>query len=421
MRRTSILLIGAGGYGNIYLDFFRDGIIDENKAGLAGVADPFAGTSPGYKWLIQNRIPIYDTPEAFFQQHHADLTVIAAPTSFHLPYSILAMENGSHVLCEKPLTSTVQEMDFLEREQKRLGFQLGVGFQWSFSDTMGKIKKDILSGVYGRPRVLKAFISWPRLVRYYQSSSWKGRVKDSSGNFILDSIVSNAAAHYLHNMFFLLGNTMETAAYPEWVDAELYRAKDIESFDTCFLKGKVAGGGFYYAASHATNINGDPKFSYEFERGTIEFNSKRQDNLATGHLTDGRTIVYGNPFEQKEEACKLQAMIDYIQENRPVRCTIPTSHPHLLTCNAVFDYGKVTNLPQETLMKIHMDNPALANIYCGGLYADMLDCYREGLLPHEKGFGWSKKSVHIDLKGYSKFHGTVFSGGNEHEQKQLLL
>ena len=52
----------------------------------------------------------------------------------------------------------------------------------------------------------------------------------------MDSIVTNAASHYLHNLFFLRGDDLGKAQESETVEAELYRAKAIETFDTCFFK-----------------------------------------------------------------------------------------------------------------------------------------------------------------------------------------
>lgn len=408
MKPIKILLAGAGGYGNVYVEYFRQGRMERENARLAGVADPFAEKAPGYAWLQENKIPIYSTPADFFRENQADLTIIATPTNLHSPYSITAMENGSHVLCEKPLTPTLQELDALEQERKRLDRQLGVGFQWSFSQTMGRLKEDILAGVYGRPKMLKTFISWPRALSYYGSSTWKGRVRDGKGGYILDSIVTNAAAHYLHNIFFLLGSTMETAAYPERVEAELYRAKQIESFDTCILRGCAGGGRFLYVASHATQLNLEPSFCYEFEKGAVVFNQDAQDNCVTGRLSDGRTIVYGDPFTNEEIFQKCRAMLDYIRTGQLPRCTISTVRPHLLTCNAVFDYGRVTDFPHSMLAEEHMDDPKKANLCCPGLYEDLLSCYQDAALPSEKGFPWSAPAALIPVADYKKFLGGAF-------------
>jgi hypothetical protein len=64
---------------------------------------------------------------------------------------------------------------------------------------------------------------------YYQRSFWSGRIKDDNGNWILDSVASNATAHYIHNMFYVLGNEVDKSAVPVEVAAELYRANNIEN------------------------------------------------------------------------------------------------------------------------------------------------------------------------------------------------
>lgn len=408
MAKVKILLAGVGGYGNIYVSLLAKGFGENEGAVLAGIADPFAETAPGYEWLRKQGVPFFNTPAEFFREHQADLTVISTPTPLHSPYSIAAMENGSHVLCEKPLTPTVQELDALEERRRQLGKQLGAGFQWSFCETMTHLKRDILSGVYGKPRMMKTFISWPRGLSYYQTSTWKGRVRDGKGGYILDSIVTNAAAHYLHNIFFLLGGTMGSAAYPESMSAELYRAKDIESFDTCILRGKVGEGEFFYVASHATDLNCDPYFCYEFEKGTVTFNQDGEKGIVTGHLNDGRTVTYGDPFTDEEVFCKLRDMIRCARDGETPQCSIETVRPHLLACNALFDFGRVINFPVEMLEKVNMDDPANANICCRGLYQDLRACYEEAAFPSERGYSWSKPAVSIPLSGYQFFKGGAF-------------
>jgi len=46
-----------------------------------------------------------------FQSGTIDAVYIASPNAFHAEQSILAMENGIHVLCEKPAVNSVNEME----------------------------------------------------------------------------------------------------------------------------------------------------------------------------------------------------------------------------------------------------------------------------------------------------------------------
>ena len=59
------------------------------------------------------------------------------------------------------------------------------------------------------------------------SINQKYQVSDEQGNPIFDSPVSNACAHYLHNMLYVLGPTRETSAMPARVQAELTRDPEL--------------------------------------------------------------------------------------------------------------------------------------------------------------------------------------------------
>ena len=60
------------------------------------------------KYGVKN---VYTNLEEMFQSGTIDAVYIASPNSFHAEQSILAMENGIHVLCEKPAVTSLTEMD----------------------------------------------------------------------------------------------------------------------------------------------------------------------------------------------------------------------------------------------------------------------------------------------------------------------
>ncbi len=99
-----------------------------------------------------------------------------------------------------------------------------------------------MEGVFGRAVRLKTITLWPRTHSHYARSRWAGRIKDDHGSWVLDSPVNNATAHYLHNMLYLLGKTTNSSARPASVEAELYRANNIENYDTGALRIKTEEG-----------------------------------------------------------------------------------------------------------------------------------------------------------------------------------
>ncbi|QUW21533.1 Gfo/Idh/MocA family oxidoreductase [Sporosarcina sp. Marseille-Q4063] len=81
------------------------------------------------KHHVQN---VYTNMEEMFQSGNIDAVYIASPNAFHAEQSILAMENGIHVLCEKPAVTTVEEMDqVIEASQ-----QYGVTFMEAMKSTV---------------------------------------------------------------------------------------------------------------------------------------------------------------------------------------------------------------------------------------------------------------------------------------------
>ena len=79
------------------------------------------------------------------------------------------------MLCEKPISATIQEARAMMAKEAETGRFVAVGYQWSFSDAIC-LKADVQAGVLGRPKRLKTLIFWPRNEEYYKRS-WAGKQK----------------------------------------------------------------------------------------------------------------------------------------------------------------------------------------------------------------------------------------------------
>src|SRR5207249_2746382 len=123
---------------------------------------------------------------------HADLVVVCTPPQLHSLHVCLALEHHSHVLCEKPLCVTPDQARQMLAARDRAGKDVTIGYQWSLADAIQRLKSEILSGVFGKPRRLRTLVLWPRDETYYRRNRWAGRVRDADGNWILDSPVNNA-------------------------------------------------------------------------------------------------------------------------------------------------------------------------------------------------------------------------------------
>ena len=183
---------------------------------------------------------------------------------------------------------------------------MAIGFNWSFTPVVQQLKRDILSGIFGKPKRLKTLVLWPRSEDYYTRSSWAGKEYSPNGEMIFDSVANNATSHFLHHLFYLLGPTIDTSCELKDVTAELYRVNDLETFDTCAVqlhtKDDVE---ILYYASHATKEDFPPRYVLEFERATIVY---KHGHPIEARFVDGISIKYEHGVDNM--FTKLQVCIE---------------------------------------------------------------------------------------------------------------
>ena len=74
----------------------------------------------------------YRNYEAMLADPEVEAVVVATSDAFHVPASLAALEAGKHVLCEKPLGVTVEEVETLQRAVRASGRVLQVGHMKRF-------------------------------------------------------------------------------------------------------------------------------------------------------------------------------------------------------------------------------------------------------------------------------------------------
>lgn len=98
----------------------------------------------------------YADYDAMLADPEVEAVIIATADPFHVPASIKALQAGKHVLCEKPLGVTVEEVEALEAAVKASGKVLQVGHMKRFDAGLQAAKAFIDDGM-GEMLALKAW------------------------------------------------------------------------------------------------------------------------------------------------------------------------------------------------------------------------------------------------------------------------
>jgi predicted dehydrogenase len=324
-KKIKLLCVGIGGFAEVYLrEFLAD---NEPIFDFVGAVDPYAENSKYFNELKERKIPIYNSMDEFYAEHNADFVVISTPIHFHTRQIIFALEHGSNVLCEKPLSGVSSDAELIEEAAKKAGKFVMIGFQWSYAPAINALKDDIRNGVLGEPEMLKTIILWPRKKEYFtRSSGWSGKLRAKDGTVINDSIAANACAHFIHNILYVCGEP-NLAAEASDVKADLIRANDIENFDTATISFTLKNGAkCLFVASHSTNVNTEPIFEYRFKNATVKYAEGTKDIIA--YFNNGEVKHYGNPFGPSNANKAYIGMRGCLEDNYTPLCTHITAAEH---------------------------------------------------------------------------------------------
>ena len=377
MNKIRSAIIGIGGYASISLDNIFAAMDDgRDDFEIVAFVDPYPESSKHYERLKNMNVPHFnDITEMYDANICPDLCLISTPIQFHKQQILACLENGTSVLCEKPMTGNAEDIDILAKAEKESGKFVAIGYQWSYSDAIQALKKDIMDGVYGKPVKMKTLVMWPRDKAYFRrSTGWAGKIYASNGEKILDSVANNATAHYIHNILYVLGDGIDASMKATDVEAVLIRANDIETFDTCIAKFKLeCGADGIYIVSHSTKNTVNPQFEYTFEKGIVTFNEEQ--GVIIGKTNDGKEINYGDPF--KSPTKKFFDCIDCIKNGKAeVLCGIKGASAQVDFIAKLHANNEIYNASRHSLKETedgrlyidHLDDVLLRHYEIGGRF-----------------------------------------------------
>jgi predicted dehydrogenase len=387
-RSARTIQVGLGGYGS---SFYLDHILGDGcpEIELIGAVDPMAGRSPHYEELTHRGIPIHPSlDECLAALPQSELVIIASPFHYHRDQVVTAARHGKAILCEKPLCPSGDEAQAMLAAQQKYAVPVAIGYQWSFSRAIGRLKADILARRFGRARTMKALTLWPRSPDYYQRNDWAGRIRADDGTLIIDSPLANATAHYLHNLFFLLGDAPDRAAQPVQLRGEAYRAHAIENFDTAALHATTdAGADVFFFTTHTGEGPSATEFELIFETAVVTF----RNGQIVARCHDGRSVAYGDPEE--DPVGKVRQSARMALEGLAPPCSIATAIPHVLACDAMQQsVGTPVPFPDAWIRR------SPERVLVPQLNQRLSECYRRECLPSDLGLPWARPGGTVSIR-----------------------
>lgn len=360
MRESRIIQLGVAGFGG-YAAYIQDAIMRCSDAGmpirLASACDPRRAAFPSRTSLLRERGVAVHDELAFMLAEPIDAVWLPVPIHLHRAFSERALAAGKVVMCEKPAAGCVDDLDAMARAAARFDRPLVFGFQDVYDPAVVALKRRILDGVIGTIGRVTITACWPRDSVYFTRNDWAGRLRVGQ-TWVLDSILNNALAHPVNLALFLLGDSLHSAAGITQLEAELYRANPIETFDTLACRIGLSGGAeLLVLMTHACRQSHDPVIRIDASAGHVEV---RGDVISIDSRGGMAQRVHRMPRHESmiERFCRLVLSGD---TGAPV-ADVANVRSHLVLVNALTEICEPVAVPTEHLDTLNVpakvDRPA---------------------------------------------------------------
>ena len=160
-----------------------------------------------------------------------DVCCILTPSGLHAECAEIAANHSVHVLCEKPLDITKENMDRILAVCKKNGVKVGAIFQRRTFDAAIAVRNRIAEGGMGKVTIGSASLRYYRDQQYYDSGEWRGTWELDGGGALM-----NQGVHGVDMLDWIMGGIHSVTAICKTL------AWDIDVEDTAVVMVKFKNG-----------------------------------------------------------------------------------------------------------------------------------------------------------------------------------
>ncbi len=155
MKEDRLLRIGVLGAGQIAQAAHFEACVKARNADLHAICDVAEDLLARAAAAFQPR-RTFASYDAMLADRDVEAVIVATADAFHVEATIAALQAGKHVLCEKPLATSVEDAELLKETVERTGRVLHVGHMKRYDGAI-EAAKDFIDREIGGLLALKAW------------------------------------------------------------------------------------------------------------------------------------------------------------------------------------------------------------------------------------------------------------------------
>jgi predicted dehydrogenase len=202
-RKLRHVAIGAG--ANVF-NMHRPALEQLETVDLVAVCD--IRTDIGQQRADEMGCAFFADYRTMLAEMEPEVTVVMTPHPLHAPMTIDALNQGSHVLVEKPMAVHVAETDAMIAAARKNDRLLAVNFQHRQRAGVEAALDLIQTGQIGEIQRVQLVGPWMRTAAYFRAATWRGTWNGEGGGVLM-----NQAPHDLDLLCYLAGQPKRLSAW----------------------------------------------------------------------------------------------------------------------------------------------------------------------------------------------------------------
>ncbi len=272
MNKIKFAVTGCGHIGKRHAEM----ILRNNDCELVALIDTDSTVRANFA-SVYSHIPSFESLDSFLQSAtKADVMVIATPNGFHTTQACSAIENGMHVVIEKPMSLKRTDSESVIALAQQYHKEVFCVMQNRYSPPSQWLKSIVTDGILGQIYLVQINCYWNRDERYYKKESWHG-TRDLDGGTLFTQF-----SHFVDLMYWVFGDIKNIhSKFASFNHASLTDFEDSGLINFEFENGGI--GNFNYTTS-VWDKNLESSMTIIAEHGTLKVGGQYMDKVDYCHV-----------------------------------------------------------------------------------------------------------------------------------------
>lgn len=243
-----------------------------------------------------------------------DFVSIATESGKHAEIALHCIEQGIHVIIEKPMAMSVEDCDKIITLSEEKKVKVCACHQNRFNQSVQKLREALDAGQIGKLSHGTIHVRWNRNKDYYTQAPWRGTWAQDGGALM------NQCIHGIDLLRWMLGDEIETVYGV--TQNRFHNYLECEDFGSAIVKFKNGVTGIIEGTTNVYPENLEETLYLFGEKGTVKLGGQSVNSIDVWNIADNESDLAG--LEEKTEnvygnghVLVWKDFITSIQEDRP--------------------------------------------------------------------------------------------------------